>query len=323
MFRPLLTLILAITLAFPAYSAERDSLKLLTIGNSFSNDAVRQLPQIAKAKGKELTIGRATIGGCSLERHARHLSEAIAGDENGRAYKAFEDPKTGAKRDVSLIEALQATDWDIVTIQQVSSLSYKRESFQPYMDQLIAAVREHAPKAEIVIHQTWAYREDHDFFKRNDGFTPLKMYEDLTANYRHFADEKGFRILPTGDALHLARQTPRWTYVPDPSFDFKNPPAGELPEQRTSLNVGWRWSKNKAGESAFGLDAIHCNNAGQYLGANVWYATLFETDTLADNFTPPGLTTGDTANLRAIALAAVQAERKREAALPVLATATN
>ncbi|MFH1496686.1 MAG: DUF4886 domain-containing protein [Verrucomicrobiota bacterium] len=316
MFRTLLTLVLAITLAFPAH-AERDSLKLLAIGNSFSNDATRQLPQVAKAGGKDLLLGRASIGGCSLERHARHLAEARAGDAKGRAYHGFDDPKTGNKRSVTLIEALQSAEWDIVTLQQVSHQSYKRESFQPHLDQLIAAIREHAPSAEILIHQTWAYREDHPFFKRDDGFTPLKMYEGLTANYRAIAQEKDFRILPVGDALHLARQTPRWTYTPDPDFDFADPPAGQLPDQRTSLQVGWRWTKNKAGEPVLGLDAIHCNPAGQYLGANVWYATLFETDTLPDGFTPPGLAPEDTADLRTHALAAVVAQREREAAVPV------
>ncbi len=310
-------LILAITLTLlPAtsFAAERDSLKLLAIGNSFSNDATRLLPQVAKAGGKDLLLGRASIGGCSLERHARHLAEARAGDEKGRAYNGFDDPKTDNKRSVTLIEALQSAEWDIVTLQQVSHQSFKRESFQPYLDQLIAAVREYAPTAEIVIHQTWAYREDHPFFKRNDGFTPLKMYEGLTANYRHFATEKGFRILPVGDALHLARQTPRWTYTPDPDFDFENPPAGQLPDQRTSLQVGWKLGKNKAGEPKLGLDAIHCNTAGQYLGANVWYAALFETDTLPDGYTPPGMKPEDAADLRTHALAAVVAQREREAA---------
>ena len=109
-------LILAITLTLlPAtsFAAERDSLKLLAIGNSFSNDATRLLPQVAKAGGKDLVLGRASIGGCSLERHARHLAEARAGDAKGRAYNGFDDPKTGNKRSVTLIEALQSAEWDI------------------------------------------------------------------------------------------------------------------------------------------------------------------------------------------------------------------
>jgi hypothetical protein len=311
-----LGVILSITL-FASFTnaTERESLKLLAIGNSFSNDATAFLPDLAKAGQKKLVIGRASIGGCSLERHARHLSEAEAKDPAGRAYKDFIDPHTGQKRPVTLIEALEADAWEVVTLQQVSTGSFKKETFQPYLDQLIAAVRKYAPTAEIVIHQTWAYREDHAFFQNNDDFTPLKMYEELTANYRGFADQKGFRVLPVGDALHLARQTPRWSYTPDSAFDFKNPPAGKLPDQRTSLNVGWHWAKNKDGEPFLALDAIHCNAAGKYLGASVWYLELFQADSLPADYTPERLAPEDAADLRGHALAAVKAERARAAEL--------
>lgn len=43
--------------------------KILAVGNSFSEDATFYLPQIAEAGGKSLILGRLYIGGCSLERH--------------------------------------------------------------------------------------------------------------------------------------------------------------------------------------------------------------------------------------------------------------
>lgn len=305
-----LRVILAVTVLVPLAAlsaAGRDSVKLLTIGNSFSNDATAVLPQIVKAGDKTLLLGKASLGGCSFERHARHLKEAEAGDPKGKAY--------GGR---SLPEILAAEPWDIVTIQQWSLLSFKPETFQPYADEIIAAVRKYAPTAEIVVHQTWAYREDHPIFYKNDGFTPAKMYEGLTSAYKNFADGKGFRVLPVGDAFNLARQTPRWTYTPDPGFDFNNPPAGQLPDQRTSLNTGWRWNKDrKTGEDKFGLDAIHSNTAGRYLGACVWYLQLFDADTLPAGYAPDTLSAEDAADLRAFALAAVQAERAREKAVAI------
>ncbi|MDF3056924.1 MAG: hypothetical protein K0R17_1139 [Rariglobus sp.] len=296
-------------------AAERDSLKLLTIGNSFSNDALGYLPYMAEAGGKQLLVGRASIGGCSLERHARHLNQAEAGDPKGKAYKTSH-PKTGEKSDFTLPELLSAQPWDIVTLQQWSQLSFKPETFQPFADELIAAIRKYAPTAEIVVHQTWAYREDHDFFKKDDGFTPAKMYADLTSAYKTFADGKSFRVLPVGDAFQLARQTPRWTYTPDPKFDFENPPAGQFPDQRTSLNVGWVWSTpaKEGSKPKFFLDAIHCNAAGKYLAGAVWYLQLFNADALPVAYVPKALTAADTAELRPHALAAVQAERARIAA---------
>ncbi len=297
----LASLVLAVALVLPAHAAERDSLKLLTIGNSFSNDALGYLSQISEAGGKQLKVDRASLGGCSLERHARHLREAEAGDPKGKPYSGR-----------SLPEILASQPWDIVTIQQWSQLSFKPETFQPHADELIAAIRKYSPTAEIVVHQTWAYREDHPWFQKDDGFTPLKMYEGLRDTYRGFADANGFRILPVGDAMNLARKTSRWSFTPDASFDFKNPPAGKLPDQRTSLNSGWHWSKPKDGsDPKFKLDAIHCNAAGKYLAGCVWYLQLFAADEIPTSFTPKELTPADTADLRPHALAAVQAERAR------------
>lgn len=305
-------LFIAICLVLPALSAaERDSLKVLAIGNSFSQDAMAQLPQLAKAGGKTLVSANAYIGGCPLERHVKHLRQAEAGDPAGKAYKATPDPVTGVKRDMSVIDLLTAQPWDVVTIQQWSQLSFKPETYQPYADELIAAIHKYAPTAEVVVHETWVYREDHAWFQKNDGFTPSKMYKGVSETYRAFADGKGYRVIPVGDALNLARQTPRWTYVTDPDFDFKNPPEDKLPDQRASLNVGWRWVTNKEGKPALNLDAIHCNTAGRYLGSCTWYLTLFETDTLPVNYTPDGLAAEDAADLRGHALAAVQAERAR------------
>lgn len=295
-------------------TAERTALKVLCVGNSFSRDAIADLPALAKAGDKGLIISNAYIGGCSIERHLKHLRQAEAGSPEGRAYKDIPDPVTGQKADRTLVEMLTSQPWDIVTIQQWSMLSFKPESFQPFADELIAAIHKYAPTAEIVVHETWAYREDHPLFQKADGFTPAKMYAGVSSTYKNFADGKGFRVIPVGDAFNLARQTPRWTYVPDTTFDFKNPPAGKLPDQHTSLNVGWFLTKDKEGTPKLTLDAIHCNAAGKYLGAAVWYQVLFNTSDIPAGFVPKGLTPEDTADLRTHALAAVKAELARKPA---------
>jgi hypothetical protein len=304
--RALLLGIGALWLAATLAATERDALKLLTIGNSFADNALAELRPIARAAGKELTYLRANIGGCSLERHARHLRQAEAGEPEGRAYKNIIDPLTGDRRDFTLPEALAHLPWDVVTIQQVSHSSYKRETFQPHADELLEAIRRYAPTAEIVIHQTWAYRDDHPFFQGEDGFTAAKMHAGLRENYDWLAAEKGLRLLPSGEAMHLARQTPRWNYTPDPSFDFANPPTGQLPDQAGSLHVGWTWGTNReSGEPEFRLDAIHANTAGCYLAGVVWYRSLFGADAAPANYLPKGLSAEEAADLQSHAAAAL------------------
>jgi hypothetical protein len=42
---------------------------LFLIGNSFSQNAAKYLPQLAQEGNHPLIIGRAEIGGCSLQKH--------------------------------------------------------------------------------------------------------------------------------------------------------------------------------------------------------------------------------------------------------------
>lgn len=316
-----LSLVAAFSLAFGIFSSAvagetpKESAKLLTIGNSFANDVLRQLPQIAEAGGKKLVFARTNLGGCTLERHAKHLKQALAGDPEGSPYSTFEDPTTGEKKKVSLPEALKATQWDFVTIQQASPSSFRPETYQPHANELVAAIRENAPGAEILIHQTWAWRSDDRRFQEDEAFSQEVMYEKLRANYRSLAKELQLRLLPVGDAFQQARQSPNWQYRKDPNFDFKNPPAGALPNQDGSLIVGYRWAK-KDGQETFGLDSIHANTAGSYLGAGVWYLMLFNEDKIPESYCPQGLTQEQAAELRSVAEAIVAKERTSPAAAP-------
>ena len=54
-----------------AMNAKNDDIvKILSIGNSFSQDAVEQyLHEIAAADGRQVIIGNMYIGGCSLAKH--------------------------------------------------------------------------------------------------------------------------------------------------------------------------------------------------------------------------------------------------------------
>ena len=56
-----------------------DTLKLLTVGNSSSDDAMEYVWQIASALGfKKIELGNLYIGGCSL---ATHRENALSGAE--------------------------------------------------------------------------------------------------------------------------------------------------------------------------------------------------------------------------------------------------
>ncbi len=127
-------------------------MRILAIGNSFSEDATRYLSALARADGEDAQVANLYIGGCSLEQHYRNLLSGRASYElqyNGQKPGFF----------VSLHEAICNREWDVVTLQQVSHLSFQKESYEPYCSTLMDFVRTCVPKARVYLHQTWAYEE--------------------------------------------------------------------------------------------------------------------------------------------------------------------
>ena len=170
-------------------------MKILAIGNSFSQDATRYLHQIAEADNTDLKIVNLYIGGCSLERHYYNIFNDI------KDYSfEFNGECTGIN--VSIREALLSDKWDVVTLQQVSSKSYNYETYQPYLNSLADYVRFYAPTAKLYIHQTWAYEQGSELLQ-NHGFSDQKdMFLSLESAYIKAAEEiKAYGIIPSGKAF--------------------------------------------------------------------------------------------------------------------------
>lgn len=299
-------------------------IRVLTVGNSFADNSIRFLDEITASQDVEIHVARANLGGSDLARHARHLQvfQEDPHDPEGRPY-ALPGGAKDARR--SLVEALESEEWDFVTIQQVSRRSFDPASYEPFAATLMQTIRQRAPQAEILVHQTWAYREDHPWFQGaeaeiaagNESPNPrsqAEMYRRLTAAYDQLSARYQLRVLPVGDAFQRARASSVWRYqFPDTDFDYENPVAGTLPPQHNSLNIGWTWRKNaNTGEEEFRLDANHANDAGCYLGACVWFETLTGKPLSGDVWKPASLTEEQAASLRELAHETVQRRMTRE-----------
>ncbi len=171
-------------------------MNILSIGNSFSQDAQRYLHQIARVDGFKLNAFNLYIGGCPLSLHYRNMLS----DE--RAY-TLEMNGEGTGFKVSLKEALLNRDWDVVTIQQVSHKSPYYETYQPYLDTLVEYVRSCVPKTKIAIHQTWAYEQDSQRLNVELGYdNHTDMFKDIKRAYENAAKavDADF-IIPSGEVF--------------------------------------------------------------------------------------------------------------------------
>lgn len=177
-------------------------MRILSIGNSFSDDAQRYLREIAKAEGVEIETLNLCIGGCHLKTHA----EKIKSGEKAYLYHYNGDVDCGDL--ISFDDGILMRDWDVVTLQQVSVESFREDSFYPYIYEVSAYVREKLPKAKIYIHQTWAYEHGCErVFEVTDGKGAEAMLDGIRKSYKRAKDEiKADAIIPSGELMELLYQ---------------------------------------------------------------------------------------------------------------------
>ena len=177
-------------------------MKILSIGNSFSDDAQRYLHDIARGEGVEIETLNLCIGGCHLKTHA----EKIKSGE--KAYFYHYNGNVECNDLISFQDGIAMRDWDIVTLQQVSTHSFVEDSFYPYIHEVVAYVREKLPNAKIYIHQTWAYEHGCPrSFEVTDGKGAEFMLDGLRRAYKKAKDEIGaVAIIPSGELMELLYQ---------------------------------------------------------------------------------------------------------------------
>lgn len=184
-------------------------MKVLSIGNSFSQDAHKWLHKLAVLNEIDMQTLNLYIGGCSLERHWDNIQS------NADAYE-FGPNGDRTTWMISIETALKMAQWDIVTVQQVSSKSGQPETYEPYLSELVALIRKLQPQSEIWFHQTWAYEIDstHSGFANYDN-DQRKMYDAIVPASQAAAASIPAKIIPAGELIQTIRTTV-------PEFDYAN-----------------------------------------------------------------------------------------------------
>ena len=213
--------LLSLLFAFAFFSfdlaAQEKVLKILAIGNSFSEDGIENyLYDLAKADGQKIIIGNMYIGGASVELHVKNSRE----DKASYAYRKIgPDGKKVNTKEVSISKAIADEDWDYISLQQASPYSGQYAIIMKDLPELIRYVNSlKKPHTQILYHQTWAYQHDstHKGFANYDK-SQLKMYTDIADASKKIAKTKDFAmIIPAGTAIQNARTSTQGdTYTRD------------------------------------------------------------------------------------------------------------
>lgn len=182
------------------------TLKVLAIGNSFSQDATEYLWDIAKDGGVEkIIIGNLYIGGCALDKHYSNIKA------NSGAYKYYKNTngRWTETANVSVLKGLQDEEWDIVTVQQASGSSGVATSYAP-LAKILEFLAENEPNADVYWHLTWAYQQNstHSSFPTY-GSDQMKMYDAILKAYdsKVKVQESIVGTIPSGTAVQNLRSS--------------------------------------------------------------------------------------------------------------------
>ena len=243
MFKRLLLLLIFL---YPGFllaqtdDAPRDTtLRVLSIGNSFSIDANLILPQVVVDAGvpRDNFVLYATIyAGASLE-----YWDNMYTTDTPLPYVHYMGGKLLRLEDKewTLRTLLQSQPWDVVVIQQASALSTNHKSFQPYMNRMIEYIRQDCPNKHVRIgwQLTWSYPQT---------ATSGPVYEEGWRKIAMIANQKCHDagidfIIPSGTAIQNARTT-------------------ELGEDSNGIT----------------RDGLHLSfGVGVYIAAMTWYESIF------------------------------------------------
>lgn len=245
--------IVLVALLFTLTSSATQTIRILAIGNSFSEDAAEAyLDDLANAAGIQVVIGNMYIGGCSLETHWYNASNNLS----AYSYRKIANGDTTVLSGKSIAYALADESWDYITFQQVSQYSGKYVTYYPYITNLINYVKSLAtnPAVQYCLHRTWAYatnstHSEYDYYQSNQ----MIMFDSIVNVTNRVAAEQGISlIIPAGTAI----QNGRSSYLGD----------------------------------SFNRDGYHLSlGMGRYTAACAWFEKIFGQSVVGNTFAPASL----------------------------------
>ena len=186
-------------------SAITQPLKILAIGNSWSNNATIYLNEILKDLGIESTVYTAIKGSGKLEdcyfnilNNTKDYSIVI----NGKYDKEFANK-------YSISEILDIDDFDIITLQQQSGNAGIYNTFQPYLNSVIKFIENKETNDPIIyLHSTWSYPNGcnhYDFYKYKDN-SHIMYFSILSAWKKAIINVGIDKVIPSTFVVQKVRE---------------------------------------------------------------------------------------------------------------------
>ena len=196
---------------------QKDGLKILDIGNSYTDDATDLLPLLVEAANVDLSgmcLYKATRGGASFKNwydiyHDRdgasvyYVNKVIGGDTiSVPTGKGLENNGELFRR------LLTEVQWDIIFIHQLSSYApyydqWRTKNLGGYLEELLTLIREHQPSAKIGFLLVHSYSSNYSGNKEHSSF---KRWSLIAQSIKRVCDEYDIEyVIPYGTAVQNLR----------------------------------------------------------------------------------------------------------------------
>ena len=184
---------------------EADSIKLLMVGNSYSDDTVQWVHEICDSLGIDAVVANLFIGGCDLNTHYDNLLN------NNKAYEfRVYNPNNGlwnTTYNASISQTIEYFDWDFVSLQQASTYSGEKSSYSN-LNNVMNEIKSLKEDVKFIWNMTWAYQQDipHKDFSRYES-DQTTMYNAICDAVKSevLSNDRIEVIVPNGTAVQNAR----------------------------------------------------------------------------------------------------------------------
>ena len=253
---------------------QRESLRILALGNSYTQDSTRYLWNIANECGAEdVVVGRMFHAGARLYEHLRAANN-VDGYESFYLYTEQTSPNGEySKNNTSFEYGITAQDWDIIVLQAwypeacyglnggIENIDGNVQS-KEWLNDLTAIIKDKATNEDVELgfNMIWSQERQlseaipndstNNFNNRfNDGDTVVDWESIVSQTNAFIANNSDYKyLIPVGTAIENAR---------------------------TSYLAGIRGATN-ASDMMGGLqrDSVHLNDIGKYIAAMTWAKVL-------------------------------------------------
>ena len=273
-----------------------ETLKILGIGHSFTNDGMHYLPNLLSSAGiHNVTLGKMWIPGCSLEGHYQAYVRNTADytyDKSAAGATVWSAPPVM----VTFTQGVSDENWDVIIIQQSPQDAGIYETYQPYLNDLIDIIRDNCTNSDVALgwQMTWAYSTNSTYIGfANYNNSPMYMYQSIVDAVKTMIEETGIDIIvPSATAI----QNLRGTSLNNPPLDLtRDGYHADYGAGRYTLACTWfqaliapclektiegnPWRVNNGNVFVTNGNYLVCQKAAQYACSNSFEISTFSYET--------------------------------------------